>query len=510
MGESMNRHNFAGNGATGQPQTYNTSAAHPDTAGQIPSTAGNYFTIKFGIDRDLVRKVLHAAVSRGGDFAEIYFQHKVSEQIGYEDGQVNRAHAHVDLGAGIRVLNGEQTGYAYTEELTPEALISAARTAASIASSAPGKPVDIFHSIEIPRLYAQKPVWLDVPPAERITIPRRIGEKMLAQNPAVIKASVWFGNSDDVVLIANTEGVWVEDYRPMTVLYATCTAEKEGRVESNGFSRSARRGIEMCSETLIDELARQTVERTMLLFDAVVAPAGEMPVVLAPATSGILLHEAMGHGFEADFNRKGVSIFSNMMNRQVAENFVTIVDTGLEPEARGAVNVDDEGCPGQTTTLVENGKLVSYLHDRISAKHYSVQQTGNGRRESFRSIPMPRMRITTMENGPHSPEEIVQSVKKGLYAMDFMNGEVAIGAGDYSFYVKTGYLIEDGKLTRPIKDVNLIGNGPDSLKKITMVGNDKAIDQGTWTCGKNGQSVPVGQGLPTVKVSAITVGGVNT
>ena len=519
----MNRREFIIHGAAVSAMTAMgapmfTSCAHTHAVSKSPlnknaiatSDGGGYFESNFGIDEDLVRKVLRAATSLGGDFADIYFQHKVSDFVGFEDGQVNRAYAQVDLGAGIRVLKGEQTGYAYTEELTSAALIKAAQTAASIASSAPVKPVDTFHGVEIPRLYAEKPVWLDVAPADKISIARRIGEKMLSLNPAVIKASTWFGDADEAVLIANTEGVWVEDIRPMTILYANCAAEKDGRVESNGFSRSARRGVEMYSDDLVNEIATQAVERTLLLFDATVPPAGEMPVVLAPATSGILLHEAMGHGFEADFNRKEISIFSTMMNQSIAQDFVTIVDTALEKEARGAVNVDDEGCPGQSTTLVENGRLVSYLHDRISARHYNVAQTGNGRRESFRAIPMPRMRVTTMENGPHSPEEIIKSVKKGLYAVDFANGEVAIGAGDYSFYVKTGYLIEDGKLTAPVKDVNLIGNGPDSLKKITMVGNDKAIDWGTWTCGKDGQSVPVGLGLPTVKVSAITVGGVNS
>jgi len=256
-------------------------------------------------------------------------------------------------------------------------------------------------------------------------------------------------------------------------------------------------------------VAREAVRRTLLLFEAQVPAAGQMPVVLAPATSGILLHEAMGHGFEADFNRKGTSIFSTMMGRRVAEPFVTIVDTALDDKGRGAINVDDEGTPGQRTVLVADGVLASYLHDRISARHYGVPPTGNGRRESFRHAPLPRMRVTTMENGPHDPEEIVRSVRHGIYAVDFANGEVTIGAGDYSFYVKTGYLIEEGRLTAPIKDVNLIGNGPDSLAKVVMVGNDKAIDGGTWTCGKDGQSVPVGLGLPTVKVSAITVGGVN-
>jgi TldD protein len=292
-------------------------------------------------------------------------------------------------------------------------------------------------------------------------------------------------------------------------MYATCVAKKGSDIQSNSFSRSGRKGMEMYTPDFLDHMAKEAVKRTMLLFEAKVPKAGQMPVVLAPATSGILLHEAMGHGFEADFNRKKISIFSTMMGKKIAEPFVTIVDTGLEPYARGAISVDDEGTPAQSTTLVENGKLVSYLHDRISAKHFGVKPTGSGRREDFRCAPLPRMRVTTMENGPHHPEEIIKSVKNGLYAVDFSNGEVAIGAGDYSFYVKTGYMIENGKLTAPVKDVNLIGSGPDSLAKTVMVGNDKAIDLGTWTCGKDGQSVPVGLGLPTVKVSSITVGGVN-
>lgn len=519
----MNRRDFITNSAAtgviaamGTP--FLTSCAHPNVTNkpslsaalQVDGATKGYFQSNFGIDEELVRQVLRAATSKGGDFADIYFQHKVADFIGFEDGQVNRAYAQVELGAGIRVLKGEQTGYAFTEELTKNSLIKAAQTAASIASAAPVKPAEKFQSFEIPKLYSTKPVWIDVAPQEKISIAKRVGQKMLSLNPAIIKASTYFGDSDEAVLIANSQGVWVEDVRPMTLLYANCAAQKDGRIETNGFSRSARRGLQMYSDEMIDEIAKQAVERTMLLFDAKVPPAAEMPVVLAPATSGILLHEAMGHGFEADFNRKGISIFSTMLNKSIAADFVTIVDTALEAEARGAVNVDDEGCVGQRTTLVENGKLISYLHDRISAKYYKVPQTGNGRRQDFRSIPMPRMRVTTMENGPHSPEEIIKSVKKGLYAVDFANGEVAIGAGDYSFYVKTGYLIEDGKLTAPVKDVNLIGNGPDSLQKITMVGNDKAIDLGTWTCGKDGQSVPVGLGLPTVKVSSITVGGVNS
>ncbi len=515
----MNRREFiAGGAAAGMSvamgSSFLTSCAHNQITAVKPSMAKNitagYFASNFGISKELISKVLKAAVANGGDFAELFFQHKVSDFVGFEDGQVNRAYAQVDLGAGIRVLKGEQTGYAFTEELTKESLLRAAKTAGTIATGkAAGIVAPDFLEVKVPRVYSQKPMWIDIAPDEKIRIAQTIGKKITSADKRIIKASTFFGDSDEAVLIANTEGVWVEDFRPMTLIYANCAAQHNGRIETNGFSRSARNGSQMYTEELMDTIASEAVKRTMLLFDATVPSAGEMEVVLAPATSGILLHEAMGHGFEADFNRKKISIFSDMMNKKVAEDFVTIVDTGLENEARGALNVDDEGTPGQRTVLVKNGKLISYLHDRISSKFYKVKPTGSGRREDFRYIPMPRMRVTTMENGPHHPDEIIKSVKKGLYAVDFSNGEVAIGAGDYSFYVKTGYLIEDGKLTAPVKDVNLIGNGPDSLSKIVMVGNDKRIDLGTWTCGKDGQSVPVGLGLPTVKVSSITVGGVN-
>ncbi len=480
-------------------------------AGRRPSAGspGTHFASGFGLTEDVLRRVLGRALERGGDFAEVFAQHAITDYVGFEDGQVNRAYTGVDLGAGIRVLRGDQTGYAFTEELDERSLLAAASTAAAIATGAPQAGPERFAGVEMPRLYAASPLWIDTPAADKIAIARRAGEQVLAGDPAVIKAQAGFADEDEVILVANSDGLLVEDARPLSYLYATCVAARDGRIESNSYSRSRRDGPGYYSEELLAHVAREAVRRTLLLFEAQVPAAGQMPVVLAPATSGILLHEAMGHGFEADFNRKGTSIFSTMMGRRVAEPFVTIVDTALDDKGRGAINVDDEGTPGQRTVLVADGVLASYLHDRISARHYGVPPTGNGRRESFRHAPLPRMRVTTMENGPHDPEEIVRSVRHGIYAVDFANGEVTIGAGDYSFYVKTGYLIEEGRLTAPIKDVNLIGNGPDSLAKVVMVGNDKAIDGGTWTCGKDGQSVPVGLGLPTVKVSAITVGGVN-
>jgi TldD protein len=290
----------------------------------------------------------------------------------------------------------------------------------------------------------------------------------------------------------------------------SCTAEQDGRREENYYIIGGRQGLEFLNADSMDHLCRETVRRTVALFDAVKPEAGEMEVVLAAGSSGILLHEAIGHGMEADFNRKGISIFADKMGKPVAEPFVTIVDDGTNKGARGALNVDDEGNDTEKTYLVQDGILTSYMHDRISTKHYGVKPTGNGRRQSFRYSPLPRMRTTYMLPGPHSKDEIIRSVKKGIYAEHFTNGQVYIGAGDFTFYVKSGYLIENGEITNAIKDVNIIGNGPEVLGRIVMVADDLELSSGGSTCGKDGQSVPVSLGLPTVKVSSITVGGVNS
>jgi TldD protein len=284
-------------------------------------------------------------------------------------------------------------------------------------------------------------------------------------------------------------------------------AEQEGRREQNGYNMAGRAGFEFYTPDRLDRLVRQAIDRTTILFEAGPPPAGELPVVLAAGSSGILLHEAIGHGMEADFNRKGTSIYSDKLGKPVARPFVSIVDDATLPGARGTINVDDEGNDAGRTVLVQDGVLTSYMHDQISARHYGVTPTGNGRRQSYRHPPLPRMRATYMLPGPHHPAEIIASVKRGLYCQNFSNGQVNIGGGDFSFYVKNGFLIEDGKLTRPVKDVNVIGNGPKALEKVDMVGDDLEIDEGGWTCGKDGQSVPVSQGLPTVRVSCLTVGG---
>jgi TldD protein len=285
--------------------------------------------------------------------------------------------------------------------------------------------------------------------------------------------------------------------------------EKNGQIENFFVGRSYRMGSEFLTNELVDKLSKEVVEKTALLFTATKPKAGEMEVVMGAGESGILLHEAIGHAFEADFNRKNTSIFADKMGKKIAEDFVKISDDGTLKGKRGAINFDDEGNASEKTVIVNNGVLTSYLHDRISSKFYNVKPTGNGRRQNFRNIPIPRMRCTYMENGPHKRDEIIASVKNGVYVENFSNGEVNIGQGDFTFFVKFGYLIENGKLTKPIKDFNIIGNGPQALSDMVMVADDLLIDNGIWTCGKDGQGAPNSMGIPTVKIKKLTVGGIN-
>jgi TldD protein len=471
--------------------------------------AGIHYFTRFGITEDLVRSTLGEALASGGDFADVFCQHQVSNTYVLEDGAVNRAFANVGLGVGVRVVKGDQTGYGYTEDLTPEGLKLAARTAAAIASGPSKAAPQRFNvgATGLPSRYGVAMPWEDVRPEKKLPLLRAINEKAQAADPRVRKVRVYFADESGAVLVADSDGRIVEDLQPMTSMGLTCVAEQDGRREENSYNVAARDDISYYSPARIERMVGECIKNTVILFEATPAPAGEMPVVLAAGSSGILLHEAIGHGMEADFNRKNVSIYSDKIGKPVAKPFVSIVDEGTQDHARGAINVDDEGTVAGKTMLVENGTLTTYLHDRISAKHYGVKPTGNGRRQGYQYAPMPRMRSTYMLPGPHKTAEIIGSVKKGLYCTRFTNGQVNIGAGDFTFYVKNGYLIEDGKLTRPIKDVNIIGNGPKVLELVDMVSDDLVIDEGGWTCGKNGQMVPVSQGIPTVRVSAITVGG---
>lgn len=472
-----------------------------------PAQKSGHFQ-RFGVDEATVHKTLAAALSRGGDYAEVYFQHAIQNFIGLEDRQINQAYSSVLFGAGIRVIKGDQIGYAFTEDLSTNALIQAARTASAIASGAAGKAHPTFKAIQSPSYYPTQVPWASVQTDRKMPLLKTLDERIFSLDPRVIKVRISYQDEDSRILVATSEGVLAEDHRPMGLLSASCIAEQKGKREQGRSALALRSDIQAFTSAEIEHLAQEAVRLTVVGFEAIKPQGGDMEVVLAPGASGILLHEAIGHGLEADFNRKQVSIFSDKVGQKVAEPFVTIVDDATLPHARGSLNVDDEGNATENTVLVDKGKLVGYLHDRISAAHYKVKPTGNGRRESFRHAPIPRMRSTYMLPGPHEREEILASVKKGIYAETFTNGQVSIGAGDFTFYVKSGYLIENGRLTQPIKDVNIIGTGPDVLSKIVMVGKDLKIDQGTWTCGKSGQGAPVSQGLPTTKVSSISVGGV--
>lgn len=461
----------------------------------------------FSVTKEDLLNVISEALSKGGDYADLFFEHTFSNNISLRDGEVNRAGSNIDFGVGVRVVSGDQTGYAYVENTDLQALIKAAQTAASIATiNRSQNPVKIKDT-SFANHYKVKREWFDVSVSDKKEFVQKLNDRIFELDKRVIKASVSLSDTTSYILFFNSEGILTWDYRPMCIMYGSCTMEQNGKIENGYASRAYRKGFEFLSNDLIETLAQESVDQTSLMFEAIRPKGGEMPVVMGAGGSGILLHEAIGHAFEADFNRKNVSIFSNQLNKKICSSHINVVDDGTIENARGAINFDDEGVESKKTYIVKDGILESYLHDRISAKHYNVLPTGNGRRESFRFAPVPRMRVTYMESGDTPEGDMIASVKKGIYVDNFTNGQVQIGAGDFTFFVKTGYLIENGKLTQPIKDINIIGNGPKALADITMVGDNLKIDEGAWTCGKDGQSVPVGQGLPSVLISSLTVGG---
>ncbi|MDR3194344.1 MAG: TldD/PmbA family protein, partial [Tannerella sp.] len=371
------------------------------------------------------------------------------------------------------------------------------------------EPVNLTEVSFAHNFYQVDTEWDGVEVKNKMPYLQKLNDRIFALDNRVTKVMAGLSDTTSHVFFCNSEGEMFYDYRPMASLYAQCIMTDGDRIENNFASRSFRMGAEFLTDGVVETIATEVVNKTAILFQAVKPKGGEMPVVMGAGGSGILLHEAIGHAFEADFNRKNTSIFSDKLNQVVCDKHINVVDDGTIPSNRGSVNIDDEGVEGQKTYIVRNGVLTSYLHDRISARHYGVAPTGNGRRESFRMSPIPRMRATYMEAGNYSEEEIIASVKKGVYAANFTNGQVQIGAGDFTFFVKNGYLIENGKLTQPVKDVNIIGNGPKALADITMTGNNYQMDNGTWTCGKDGQSCPVTCGMPSALVSKLTVGGEN-
>ncbi len=481
------------------------------TGSEGDKAAGISFAMSyFKVSEEDLRKVLAAALEKGGDYADLFFEHSYRNNVGLQDGAVNRASSNIDFGMGVRVLSGDQTGYAYVENVTLDEMLKAARTAARIATgSANTAPINLTEEKHTNNFYSVQTPWDEIAINDKMPFLQKLNDQIFAKDKRVTKVMASLGDTTSHILFCNSEGQIYYDYRPMSALSAVCIMEDNGKIENSYAARAFRMGAEFLTDDLINELAQEAVDKTSILFQAIKPKGGEMPVVMGAGGSGILLHEAIGHAFEADFNRKNTSIFSDQLNKKVCNEHINVVDDGTIPFNRGSVNIDDEGVDGQKTYIVREGVLTSYLHDRISAKHYGIPSTGNGRRESFRQMPIPRMRATYMEAGNVTEEEIISTVKKGIYAANFTNGQVQIGAGDFTFFVKDGYLIENGKLTQPIKDINIIGNGPKALADITMVGNNYKMDNGTWTCGKDGQSCPVTCGMPSALVSKLTVGGEN-
>ncbi len=473
------------------------------------NTPENPFMEWFGVDQSTVARVMSELTARGADAADVYFQHSRNNSLTLEDGIVSSANSGIRQGVGLRVVIGEQTGYAFTEDLTLPSMLAAARTASAIASGSQVVAPQSFNPSSAGDLYTTTVPWANVGIDQKLPILKMVEAKTKARDPAIDKVAVYWADGDERVMIATLDGRLVMDHRPMTRVTVVATAKKGDETQTGYSNIAAREEISWYTEERLNRMVDEAVERTMIQFEARRPPAGEMPVILASGASGILLHEAIGHGMEADFNRKGTSIYTDMMGKKVAESFVTVVDQADIPNERGALNFDDEGNKAGRTVMVEDGVLKSYLHDQISAQQYGLKPTGSGRRESYRFAPMPRMTCTFMEDGPHTKDEIIAAVDHGIICETYTNGQVQIGAGDFTFYVKNGWLVEKGKVTAPIKDVNIIGNGPEALKRITMVANDARLDTGGWTCGKNGQSVPVSQGIPTVLVSNMTVGGEN-
>jgi TldD protein len=506
---SMTRRTFLKTGSTAAAALAVIPAWEKGWLNASPVQKNGYFETEFGIGDELCRKVLAQALARGGDFADLYFEHSISNWVVLEDGKVNQAYSTISLGVGIRTVKDDQVGYGFTQELNEKSMLAAATTAATIASSQANQPAAEFIHLKTENYYPLTTLLTDVPLESKLPLVQAANDKCFALSPLVIKVNAGFHDQQKRILVVTSDGIKAEDLLPRNYLYTNVVAEKEGRRERAGWNMGGRRNFSFYTPEIVDTISKTAVDRALLMFEAVQPPAGELPVVLGPGVTGILLHEAIGHGMEADFNRKKISTYATMIGKQVAEPFVTIIDDGTIPDMLGSLNFDDEGTPGQKTVLVDHGILTSYMHDKISAKHYSVKPTGNGRRQSYQHYIQPRMRNTYMLGGSATPEDVIGSVEKGMYVQDVSNGQVKIGEGDFAFYVSQGRMIENGKLTAPVKDMNIMGNGPKMLLNVIMVANDLQMYQGGGgACGKGGQSVPVGFGLPTVLVKSMTVGGV--
>ena len=472
----------------------------------------NYYLDIFKVDVPLLDAVIAEGLRSGGSYADLYFENTSYGSLLLRDGAVTSGGSHIDYGVGVRILSGEKTGYAYSESTLKADILACARAAAQIADGPcevnPYGTRNPSHGEPNPAAdrYPVQKNWRELPMAGFLPFLQALDADVRSRDSRIRKVIVNLAFSVSDILMYNSARELKYETRPMGSVSVSAVFESGGAVENKSTSRSFRCGAEMLSPALAEEIASDIVKGIDDRFAAKRPEGGRMPVVMGAGASGILLHEAMGHAFEADFNRKGTSIFADKMGTRICHEGINIIADGTLQGNRGAINFDDEGIPGQKTYMVEDGILTSYLHDRISAAHYGVKPTGNGRRESFRYAPLPRMRATYMESGTAKADDLISEVSKGIFVDEFSNGQVQIGEGDFTFYVKSGYMIENGRLTMPVKDINIIGNGPAALADIRGVADDLVVDPGAWTCGKE-QSVPVSCGIPTVLIGNLTVGG---
>jgi TldD protein len=469
----------------------------------------SFFFQRYGLTENDLERYLGAALSAGGEYADLYFEYHTTTSISVDESIVKSASRGISAGCGVRVISGERTGYAYTDDLAPEKIERAAKTAALIASGPAKTPTVDLKEGRNRDLYPVALASVDADVQEKVELAMRGDRAARAHDPRIREVRVSYADELRQILVIGSDGSFAEDSQPLARMSVMCIGKNEQGHSSRGSAGGGGRvaldffNNEKTPEHFAEEAARQAI----IQLDAREAPAGEMEVVLGPGWPGILLHEAIGHGLEADFNRKGTSAFTGLINRRVASDKCTVVDNGTVPSRRGSLNVDDEGNRTNETVLIEKGILKAYLSDKLSSRLMGIPNTGNGRRESYEHIPMPRMTNTYMLAGQDSPEDIIKSVKRGVFAANFGGGQVDITNGKFVFSASEAYMIEDGKIGAPLKNCTLIGNGPDVLTRVSMVGNDLQLDEGVGTCGKDGQSVPVGVGIPTIKVDRITVGG---
>ena len=461
-----------------------------------------------GLQQGDLDRLLGRIMGRAVDAADLYFQALRHEAWTLEDGRVKDAGHVIEQGAGVRAISGEKTGFAYSDELVMPALTAATEAARAITRQGGDGVVQAWHTSRTGALYPDIDPLATLSDEAKVALLERLDRAARAVDPRVREVIVTLAGVHELVLVAASDGTRAADVRPLVRVNVSVIAEQDGRREQGYSGGGGRFGYGwFLEEDRAIEFAREAARQALINLEAVAAPAGTMPVVLGPGWPGVLLHEAIGHGLEGDFNRRGTSAFSGRMGQKVASPLCTVVDDGTLPGRRGSLTVDDEGTPTRCTTLIENGVLTGYIQDKMNSRLMGMQSTGNGRRESFAHPPLPRMTNTYMLAGPHDPGEIIASVKRGLYAVNFGGGQVDITSGKFVFSASEAYLIEDGRVTTPVRGATLIGSGPDVLTRVSMVGNDLELDAGIGICGKDGQSVPVGVGQPTLKVDSLTVGG---